>query len=187
MLYFLQHSKLFKIVIAIFYIISEFEMLIQFPNDFIIFRKIYFYLIRIKIGKKSYIGKNAILYRAHQISIGNYASIGENCMLHAHANIKIGDNFLAAPGLTINSGGHNLETLQPISKEIIIGNNVWCGLNVVILSGVTIGNNVVIGAGAVVTKNVASNVLVAGNPAKVLKNINRTEEIWTWHNSKCND
>lgn len=55
-----------------------------------------------------------------------------------------------------------------------VGNDVWIGGNVVILPGITIGNGSVIGAGAVVTKNVPSEVIVAGNPAVTLRKI--TEE-----------
>lgn len=56
-----------------------------------------------------------------------------------------------------------------ITKPIIVGNNVYIGLDVIILPGVSIGNNVVIGAGAVVTKNIPDNSVVAGVPAKVIK------------------
>ncbi len=57
---------------------------------------------------------------------------------------------------------------------ITIGNDVWIGGNVVINPNVTIGNNVVIGSGSVITKDIPSNVVVAGNPCKVIRKI--TEE-----------
>ena len=53
--------------------------------------------------------------------------------------------------------------------EIIIGNNVWIGMNCVIMRGVTIGENAVIGANSVVTKNIPANVIAAGSPCKVIK------------------
>lgn len=56
-----------------------------------------------------------------------------------------------------------------ITKPIVIGNNVYIGNNVIILPGVTIGNNVIIGAGAVVSKNIPSNSVAVGVPAKVIK------------------
>jgi acetyltransferase-like isoleucine patch superfamily enzyme len=59
---------------------------------------------------------------------------------------------------------------------IIIGNNVWIGSNSTILPGVVIGDNSIIGAGSVVTKNVPSNVIVAGVPAKVIKKIEDNDE-----------
>lgn len=58
---------------------------------------------------------------------------------------------------------------QPITKEVIIGDNVWIGNNVIILKGITIGDNAIIAAGSVVTKNVETGTTVAGNPAKKIK------------------
>ena len=59
------------------------------------------------------------------------------------------------------------------AKPITVGNNVWFGGNVTVLAGVTIGNGVVIGAGSVVTKDVPDNVIIVGNPAKIVKNIGK--------------
>jgi maltose O-acetyltransferase len=57
------------------------------------------------------------------------------------------------------------------AKPIVIGDNVWIGSGAIVLAGVTVGKNSVIGAGAVVTKDVPANVVVVGNPAKVVKTI----------------
>lgn len=73
-----------------------------------------------------------------------------------------------------------------------IGNAVWIGDNVIILSGVTIGNGAVIGAGSVVTKNILNYAVAAGNPAKIIKYrfndniITQLEEIkwWDWEEDK---
>ena len=59
----------------------------------------------------------------------------------------------------------------PYTKgEIIIGNNVWLGDNVCVLPGVTIGDNVIVGANSVVTKDIETNTVAAGVPAKEIKN-----------------
>lgn len=63
-----------------------------------------------------------------------------------------------------------------IDKPIYIGNNVHIGAGAIILAGVTIGDNVVIGAGSIVTKDVESNSVVVGNPAKILKKLKREHE-----------
>lgn len=63
-----------------------------------------------------------------------------------------------------------------IAKPVTIGNDVWMGANVVVLPGVTIGDNVVIAAGAVVTKDVPSNTLVAGVPAKKIRDLENDVE-----------
>ena len=58
-----------------------------------------------------------------------------------------------------------------IPSPVVIGDNVWIGAHSTILAGVTVGKNAVIAAGSVVTKNVPENAVVAGVPAKVIKNI----------------
>jgi len=61
------------------------------------------------------------------------------------------------------------------NKEVIIGENVWLGLNVTVLKGSTIGNNSIIGAGSVVTGAIPPNVIAAGVPAKVIKPLGPSE------------
>ena len=77
---------------------------------------------------------------------------------------------------TISTLNHGIEveyrsTTYP--KKVVIGNNVWIGSGAHILSGVTIGDNSIIAAGALVNKDVPSNVIVGGMPAKVIKEINK--------------
>lgn len=79
---------------------------------------------------------------------------------------SIGKNFQFRNGLTIGNK-HNDNTKIPI-----IGDNVVAGANVVIIGDIKIGDNVVIGAGSVVVKDVPSNVVVAGNPAKIIRSLN---------------
>lgn len=62
------------------------------------------------------------------------------------------------------------------AKEVKIGNDVWIGGNAVINLGVTIGDNVVIGSGSVVTKDIPSNVVAAGNPCKVIREITQKDK-----------
>lgn len=78
---------------------------------------------------------------------------------------SIGENFQFRNGLTIGNK-NNDNTQLPV-----IGNNVTVGANVVIIGKISIGDNVIVGAGAVVVKDVPSNVVVAGNPAKVIKGL----------------
>lgn len=90
--------------------------------------------------------------------------------------IRIGDNCFLAPGVHIYTASHPLEAQERNSgaefgKPITIGHNVWIGGRSVINPGVKIGNNVVVASGAVVTKDVPDNVVVGGNPAKVIKQI----------------
>ncbi len=88
----------------------------------------------------------------------------------------IGNNAQIAPNVSIYTAGH---PVHPDSRNsgyeygiaITIGDNVWIGGNTCILPGVTIGNNVVIGAGSVVTKGIPDNVIAAGNPCKIIREI----------------
>jgi maltose O-acetyltransferase len=84
--------------------------------------------------------------------------------------------------LHLDSGTHDPETLEPKLLPIKIGNRVWCGINVTVIASVSIGDDVVIGAGSVVCKDIPSNSIAVGVPAKVVKPLNRQSDslIWTW-------
>jgi acetyltransferase-like isoleucine patch superfamily enzyme len=103
-------------------------------------------------------------------TIGSFAMSG-GCYFQALNGIKIGENFLFAPGVKLISSNHDFHDKSKIAEAspIKIGSNVWLGANVVILPGVEIGNNVIVGAGAVVTKSFSDNVIIGGNPAKIIK------------------
>jgi len=107
------------------------------------------------------------------IFIGDFVSINANTVLQANSGITIGDYTRISNGAKIIDTYLELNTFprEHRSKEIHIGKNVWITTNVIILAGVTIGNNSVIGAGSVVTKNIPKNVFAAGNPAKIIKNL----------------
>ena len=87
--------------------------------------------------------------------------------------IEIGDHVQITDGVHLftHGGGWVLREEFPDYDsfgKVIIGNNVYIGNNAVVMPGITIGNNVVIGACSVVTKNIPDNVIVAGNPAKII-------------------
>jgi maltose O-acetyltransferase len=110
------------------------------------------------------------------ISIGEKFFANFNCVILDCAPVTIGDNVLFGPGVQIYTAYHPLEPqprrdLWEAAAPITIGDNVWLGGNAIILPGVTIGENAVVGAGSVVTKNVLSNVIVAGNPCRILREI----------------
>lgn len=127
-------------------------------------------------------GKNLYIEPSFHCDYGYNIHIGENfyanfdCVFLDVCEIRIGDNCFLAPGVHIYTASHPLEAQERNSgaefgKPITIGHNVWIGGRSVINPGVKIGNNVVVASGAVVTKDVPDNVVVGGNPAKVIKQI----------------
>ena len=92
--------------------------------------------------------------------------------------IEIGDDVKITHGVIILTHGFDWSVLKGAYGEVLgsagkvtIGNNVFIGMNSIILKGVTIGNNVIIGAGSLVNKDVPDNCVVAGNPAKVIMSL----------------
>jgi len=99
--------------------------------------------------------------------------VSSGCYLQAGNGIEIDEGTIWAPNVVMVSANHNMEneTKQwQSATPIKIGKHCWIGANVVILPNVVLGDNVVVGAGAVVTKSFPDgNVVIAGNPAKVIK------------------
>lgn len=119
---------------------------------------------------------------APSIKIGNDSHFGEYNHITSTNCIVIGDGVLTGRWVTITDNAHgktDYESLQiPPAKRImyskgkvVIGNNVWIGDKATILPGVIIGDGVIVGANSVVTKDIPDYCIVAGNPAKVIKQI----------------
>lgn len=108
---------------------------------------------------------------APNIEIGEHTGLG-NLYIRAVGKVTIGRNCSFSYNNMILTGTHDYSDFSTvIAKPVTIGNNVWVTSNVTILPGVTIGDNTVIGAGSVVTKDIPSGVFAAGNPCKVIKQI----------------
>jgi acetyltransferase-like isoleucine patch superfamily enzyme len=114
-----------------------------------------------------------------KITIGDNVGMSGTTLL-ARKSITVGDNVLFGANCTVIDSDHhqidptsrlNDDVAKIISKSVVIENNVWLGGSVMVLKGVTIGRNSVVGAGSIVTADVPSNVLVAGNPAKIIRKI----------------
>lgn len=114
------------------------------------------------------------------ISIGNNFYANFDCIMLDGSDIEIGDNVLFGPRVGIYTSNHAIDYQERIAggcyaKKVKIGNNVWIGAGVHINQGVTIGDNTVIGSGSVITKDIPANVIAAGTPCRVLREITEAD------------
>lgn len=136
--------------------------------------EVYKKLIKTK-GKASFGMGLKFDYGIH-ITVGDNFYCNYDCVMLDVCKITFGDNCMLGPNVQIYTATHPLdETLrnsgQEFGKPITIGNSVWMGGGAIIYPGVSLGNNVVVSAGSVVTKSFGDNVLIGGNPARILKEI----------------
>ncbi len=106
------------------------------------------------------------------INVVKYLAGSGGCYIQGINSVSIGDYTMIAPGVKIISANHSISNFDCHEKvqPIVIGKSCWLGTNSVILPGVTLGNNVIVAAGSVVTKSFEGNVIIAGVPAKIIKN-----------------
>ncbi|MFC8682191.1 acyltransferase [Microbacterium ureisolvens] len=132
---------------------------------------------RIRRGEGVKISPSATFRNGERITIGSHSHIGENDMIWAgntSGRITLGDYCLLAPNVTITASNYGVVQGTPImhqpkqEKDVVLGDDVWLGANVVVLPGVTIGDGAVVAAGAVVTKDLPTQCIAAGVPAKVI-------------------
>jgi maltose O-acetyltransferase len=115
-------------------------------------------VVKIRVGKSTFIGDSCTFTGGEStIKIGDY------CDISSSVSIVTGSHEIDKSGLRIAGNG--------FSKDVHIGNRVWVGYGVIILGNLSIGDNVIVAAGSVVTKNLASNAIYGGNPAKFIKAI----------------
>jgi acetyltransferase-like isoleucine patch superfamily enzyme len=138
----------------------------------------------ITIGDQVSIARDSIIFctgiisqKGTGITIGNRTGINARAYFAGQGGITIGDDVIMGPNVQIFSENHNFTDLAKTIKDqgvtrqpVIIGNNCWIGAGATILAGVHIGHGCVIAAGSLVNKSVPNNSVVAGIPAKVVKN-----------------
>jgi len=113
-----------------------------------------------------------ILYYKN-ISVGNRSApgIASNCYIQGRNGMTIGHNVRIGPGVGLIGANHHIDDYDqwPEASPIEIGDNVWIGMNAVVLPGVKIGDNVVIGANSVIMNDISENTISAGNPCKPIR------------------
>jgi len=126
-----------------------------------------------------------------EVQIGNKTRIGIGSVLIGP--VSIGDDVRLAQNIVVSGLNHNYQDISiPISEQgvkteqVYIGDETWVGANAVILPGVFIGKHCIVAAGSVVTRNVPSNSVVAGNPARVIKQYNANSGKWEKYDPMIN-
>jgi len=151
----------------------------------------YRYLLRC-VGLKTIVGKGTEIFNFTNVKIGSHCliqdhvyiraglngkvHIGEFCAINSfaklfgHGGIEIGDYSQIGPAALITTTVHNYKgSLEADFQAVKIGKWVWVGAGSIIMAGITIGDKSVIGAGSIVTKDIPSNCVAVGNPARVIK------------------
>ncbi|MCD5032918.1 acyltransferase [Enterococcus faecalis] len=146
----------------------------------------YFYRkTREKIVKKlfRYAGKEIVIRPKlkisylNKISVGDYSSLGDRNIIVASGGLTIGSDVMIGPEVMIFTQNHDIPPMgkklidgEVVTKKVTIGDDVWIGARVIILPGAKIGKGTVIAAGTVVPGKIyPENVVLGGNPAKIIK------------------
>lgn len=133
-------------------------------------------LVKLRLSDYAALGKNAVFAGKGVVEFGENSFCCENCVFGTNGNIKIGRDVMIYANVAVYDSDHVFSDPKKAmnkqgihTEDVIIGDNVWIGCGVIILKGVTVGEGAVVGAGSVVTHDVMPGTVVAGNPARVIK------------------
>lgn len=147
-------------------------------------------LLNIEIGKDCLLEGTIVLYtNQSKVKIGDRTFIGKDTTIYCYNEVEIGNDIMFSWGITlIDTNAHSLKSSDRMNdvvdwkkgaefkdwskvsnQKVTIANKSWIGFNSIILKGVTIGEGAIVAAGSVVTKDVAPYTIVGGNPAKCIK------------------
>ena len=138
-------------------------------------------------GKNVTIRPNVQLWAGGTIKIGDGTEIGEKCRISIINSLEIGKKVLFSPNVYITDCDHEYRNVDmPVidqgivqkGQKVYIGDDSYIGINAVIIGNVKIGRHCVIGANSVVTKDVPDYTVVAGNPAKIIRQYNSETGEW---------
>jgi maltose O-acetyltransferase len=129
-----------------------------------------------QIGQNSIIEPPFYCIYGQNIYIGDHVYLNYMCTILDTNEVRIGHHVMIGPNVQIYASAHLLQAEArnqgwEVAKPIVIEDNVWLGGAAILLPGVRIGRNAVVGAGAVVSRSVPANTVVAGNPARVIREI----------------
>lgn len=167
----LKHSKLRQGIVSSTHSASVAlaELLMFVPSHAVrlwIYKNVY----QMQVGNGSTIYRTPEVRAAHKIRIGKNSSIGKNAILDGRCGISIGDNVNLSSEVAIWSLQHDVQdpNFAAVGGPVVVGDRAWLSFRATVLPGVSIGEGAVVAANAVVTKDVAPYAIVAGIPARVI-------------------
>lgn len=133
-----------------------------------------------QIGRQSIIEPPFFCSYGRNTSIGDHVYLNYSCTILDNNTVRIGHHVMVGPSVQIYTAAHLLEAATRIqglevAQPVVIEDNVWLGGGAILLPGVTVGRNAVVGAGAIVSRSVPTNTVVAGNPARVIREIDQQD------------
>lgn len=128
-------------------------------------------------------------FGGRHVHFGDRVYANFNLTLVDDTHIYVGDGTMFAPNVVVATAAHPIlpslrERGLQYNKPVRIGKNCWIGAGAILLPGVTVGENSVIGAGSVVTRDVPANVVAAGNPCRVLREIGEHDRAFFWRGDR---
>ncbi|HSX59238.1 MAG TPA: acyltransferase [Tahibacter sp.] len=131
---------------------------------------------RIRLGDRVMLRRGVVIAGNGELRIGSGTTINDGCQISAFDSVRIGENCLFAPRVSVLDIDHRFDTRErPIRDQgcrtapVVIGDDVWIGMNAVVLRGVHIGRGAIVAANSVVTRDVPEFAIVAGAPARLLR------------------
>lgn len=127
------------------------------------------------MGENSHVQAPIRCILSDSVNIGKNVLIMYNCLMMSRGGIVIDDNVMIAANVSLITNNHDPYDRQVLlCKPVHIKQGAWIGAGATILPGVTVGEYAIVAAGSVVTKDVPDYAVVAGNPAKVVKELDKT-------------
>lgn len=141
------------------------------PRPCFAWRRAVLRLFGAKIGVQAHIYASAHLYMPWNVEIGNWAAVGEHVLIYSLGKVRIGSRATLSYRAHVCAGAHDLEhpALPLLKPPVCIDEGAWVGTDAFIGPGVTIGRGAVVGARSVVVRDVAPFTIVAGNPARFIR------------------
>ncbi len=141
------------------------------PTPLHIWRRFLLRLFGARVGRKVMVYGSAKVWAPWNLELRDFSTIGGGANLYAVDRVIIGESAIVSQGSHLCTASHdfNSDGFELITAEICIADNAWVATEAFIGPGVTVGENAVVGARSVVTSDVAPRTIVAGNPARLIR------------------